>query len=72
MPYDSDANIATADALTLLLHNQHALSAAIEEVTKWLSENGVETVAENAVVAMETLNANAKGITDAITRLRHC
>jgi hypothetical protein len=72
MPHDSDSNIATADALTLLLHNQHALGAAIEEVTKWLSENGVGTVAENAVVAMETLNTNAKAITDAITRLRQC
>ena len=70
LPYDSDSNIATADALTLLLHNQHALGAAIEEVTKWLSENGVETVAENAIVAMETLDMNAKAITDAITRLR--
>ncbi|MGE1089787.1 hypothetical protein [Pseudomonas zeae] len=72
MPQNSDSNIATADALTLLLHNQHALGAAIEEVTNWLSENGVGKVAENAVVAMETLNTNAKAITDAITRLRQC
>jgi len=70
MPYDSDSNIATADALTLLLHNQHALGAAIEEVTKWFSENGVDNVADNAVVAMETLDRNAKAITDAIIRLR--
>lgn len=70
MPNNSDSNIATADALTLLLHNQYALGAAIEEVTKWLSENGVETVAENAVAAMETLDENAKAITDAIKRLR--
>lgn len=70
MPNNSDSNIATADALTLLLHNQHALGAAIEEVTKWLSENGAATVAENAVVAMETLDTNAKAITDAILRLR--
>lgn len=41
MPFNSKANIATADPLTLLLHNQHAISAAIEEVIKWLSENGV-------------------------------
>jgi hypothetical protein len=46
------------------------LSAALEEVTRWLSENGVVTVAENAVVAMETLDTNAKAITDAIMRLR--
>lgn len=70
MPDTSDSKIATADALTLLLHNQHALGAAIEEITKWLSENGVETVAENAVVAMETLDTNAKAIADAITRIR--
>lgn len=68
MPDNSGSNIATADALTLLLHNQHALGAAIEEVTKWLSENGVKTVAHNAVAAMETLDKNAKAITDA--RLR--
>ncbi|MGP6459764.1 hypothetical protein [Pseudomonas parakoreensis] len=70
MPNNSNANIATADALTLLLHNQHALSAAIEEVSRWLSENGVEAVAENALVAMHTLDTNAKAITDAIMRLR--
>jgi hypothetical protein len=66
MPDKSEANIVTADALTLLLHNQHAISATIEEVTKWLSENGVRCVAENAVAAVETLDANDQGITDAI------
>ncbi|PKH83587.1 hypothetical protein CXF97_06930 [Pseudomonas sp. Choline-02u-1] len=70
MPSDSQSNVAAADALTLLLHNQHALAAAIEEVTKWLSDNGVENVADNALVAMETLDANAKALTDAIIRLR--
>jgi uncharacterized protein (UPF0335 family) len=70
MPNNSDSNIATADALTLLLHNQHALGAAIEEVTRWLSENGVETVADNAIVAMKTLDTNAKAIEDAIMCLR--
>jgi hypothetical protein len=63
-------NIATADALTLLLHNQHAICAAIEEVTKWLSENGVGIVAANAIAAMETVDTNAKGVSDAIMRLR--
>lgn len=70
MPDISDAHIATADALTLLLHNHHALAAAIEEVTKWLSENGGGRVAVNAVAALETLDTNARGITDAIIRLR--
>jgi hypothetical protein len=70
MPDNSDSNIATADALTLLLHNQHALAAAIEEVTVWLSANGVESVADNALGAMKTMDSNAKAITDAIMRLR--
>ncbi|XHF32817.1 hypothetical protein OXH62_26335 [Pseudomonas chlororaphis] len=71
MPDNSESNIATADALTLLLHNQHALAAAIEEVTIWLSANGVEIVADNAVVAMETLDKNAEAITNAIMRIRN-
>ncbi|MFL8989553.1 hypothetical protein Q8X48_14675 [Pseudomonas sp. QLc11A] len=70
MPDSSEANIATADALTLLLHNQHAIGAAIEEISKWLSENGVGSGAANAMAAMETLDTNAQGITDAIMRLR--
>lgn len=70
MPDNSEASIATADALTLLLHNQHAICAAIEEMTQWLSENGVGSAAANAIAAMETLDTNAKSITDAIMRLR--
>lgn len=70
MPDSSEANIAAADALTLLLHNQHAICAPIEEVTKWLSESGAENVAANAIGAMETLDKNAQAITDAIMRLR--
>lgn len=67
---NSDCNIAAADALTLLLHNQHALGAAIEEITKWFSENGLENVVVNAAAAMETLDTNAKAVTAAIMRLR--
>lgn len=70
MPHDPDSNIATADAPTLLLYNQHALGAAIEEVTKWLSENGVKDVALNEVMAMETLDKNAQVLTDTIMQLR--
>jgi cytosine/adenosine deaminase-related metal-dependent hydrolase len=70
MPDSSDCKIATADALTLLLHNQHALGAAMEEITKWLLENGVGSVAANAISAMETLDTNAQAITDSIMRIR--
>ena len=71
MPSHSESNIAIVDGLTLLLHNQHALAAAVEEVTKWLSDNGIQRVADNALVAMETLDTNAQAITDAITRIRN-
>ncbi|RZN98103.1 hypothetical protein [Pseudomonas mohnii] len=70
MSDNSEANIAIADALTLLLHNQHALAASMEEVINWLSENGVGIVADNAMTAMATLDVNAQAITDAIMRLR--
>lgn len=70
MSDNSEAKIAAADALTLLLHNQHALAAAIEEVTKWLSDNGVNSIAANVLAAMETLDTNAPAITDAIIKLR--
>lgn len=70
MPENSQANIAAAEALTLILHNQHALGAAIEKITKWLSENGVGSVAANATTAMETLDTNAQAIKDAIMPLR--
>lgn len=70
MPNNSNCKIATADALTLLLHNQHAQCAAIEEITKWLPENGIGSVAANAISAMETLDTNAQAITDSIMRVR--
>lgn len=71
MPNQSDCNIVTADALTLLLHNQHALGAAIEELTHWISGTGADIVADNAVTALETLDRNAQAITEAILRLRN-
>lgn len=67
----SQPNVATADALTLLLQNQHALGAAIEEITHWISGSGANTVADNAVAALETLDKNAQSLTDAILRLRN-
>lgn len=44
-----DANIATADVLTLLLHNQHALAAAIEEVALWAKSTGSPATHNNAI-----------------------
>ncbi|WP_412548360.1 hypothetical protein [Pseudomonas sp. PDM09] len=58
--------------ISLLLHNQHALGAAIEEITHWISGDGADIVADNAVAALGTLDTNAKAITEAIMRLRLC
>lgn len=70
MPDNPDANIATADVLTLLLHNQHAIAAAIEEVALWARVTGSPETHENAVTALETLDANASAITAGILKLR--
>ena len=70
MPNNSDANIATADVLTLLLHNQHALAAAIEEVGLWAKSNGSPVTHNNVATALEALDRNASAITAGILKLR--
>lgn len=70
MPDNNHANIATADVLTLLLHNQHALRAAIEEVTLWARSTGSSVTHDNVIAALETIDMNAQGITDAINQIR--
>lgn len=70
MSYSSDAQIVTADVLTLLLQNQYALAAAIEEVALWARAGGSSEAHEHAVAAMETLDANAFAITAGILKLR--
>ncbi|MBV4480600.1 hypothetical protein [Pseudomonas khavaziana] len=70
MPNNTDAHIATADVLTLLLQNQYALAAAIEEVALWARANGSSEAHENAITALETLDANASAITAGILQLR--
>ena len=70
MSYSSDAQIVTADVLTLLLQNQYALAAAIEEVALWTRAGGSSEAHENAITALETLDANASAITAGILKLR--
>lgn len=66
----SEAHIAAADVLTLLVHNQYALAAAIEEVALWVRANGSNEVHETALTALQTLDANASAITHGIFKLR--
>lgn len=70
MQDNTDAHIVTADVLTLLLQNQYALAAAIEEVALWARANGSIEAHENAITALETLDANASAITAGILQLR--
>ncbi|VVN47575.1 hypothetical protein [Pseudomonas fluorescens] len=70
MPDNTSANIATADALTLLLHNQHGIAAALEELANWATRQGGPHVAENVLGSLEALDKNAQAINDAITQIR--
>lgn len=65
-----DKNAITADALELLLMNQTALRAAIEEVSTWIRQRGSVNIHDNAMVALQALDTNARAITSAIEHLR--
>lgn len=67
---ETEKCIATADVLTLLLHNQHALAAAIEEVALWARASGLSEAHQNAVFALETLDANSSAISAGILKIR--
>lgn len=54
MPDNSESNVATADVLTLLLHNQHALAAAIEEVALWAKVKPMSTPSLQWRLSMRT------------------
>ncbi|MEX5685431.1 hypothetical protein [Pseudomonas silesiensis] len=66
----TDHNEAIASALELLMISQNGIGAAIEELAKWVAERGSTDVADNAVTALEVLDANAEGIACAIRLLR--
>ncbi|WP_407730455.1 hypothetical protein ACJJU9_08490 [Pseudomonas helleri] len=70
MAENTDVHIAIADVLTLPLHNQHALASAIEEEALWAKASGSSETHENAVTALQTLDANASAITIGILKLR--
>ncbi|WP_413791202.1 MULTISPECIES: hypothetical protein [unclassified Pseudomonas] len=59
-----------ADALELLLLNQHAIAAGLEEVALWIEARGASDTHQNVATALEQLDMNAEGITAAIDRLR--
>jgi len=65
-----DKVASTADALELLLMNQTALRAAIEEISTWIRQRGSVDTHDNVMVALQALDTNAGAINSAIERLR--
>lgn len=70
MSHNTTANIATADALTILLKGQHGIAAAIEELSQWVASQGGSGAADNAIAALKGLDLHTKTLTDAIYQLR--
>ena len=66
----TDNNETMADALDLLLLNQHAIAAGLEEVALWIEARGSVDTHQNIVTALNRLDTNAESITAAIERLR--
>ncbi|QDV97116.1 hypothetical protein FFH90_023570 [Pseudomonas sp. ATCC 43928] len=63
-------NETMADALELLLLNQHAIAAGLEEVALWIEARGSADTHQNIVTALNRLDTNAESITAAIEMLR--
>lgn len=66
----NDKAAATADALELLLMNQTALRAAIEELSTWIRQRGSVNIHQNTMTALQALDINSQAIALAIERLR--
>lgn len=65
-----DKTDLVADTLELLLMNQTALRAALEEVSLWVGQRGSTQVHDSVLVALHTLDQHAEAITSGIERLR--
>jgi hypothetical protein len=65
-----DDKALTADTLELLLLNQQALRAGLEELSLWISQRGSTNVHENMLSILHTLDTNAEAITSGIEALR--
>lgn len=66
---DEKATI-TADTLELLLMNQTAIRAALEELSLWVSQRGSTHIHDNVMLALTTLDMHSEAIYIGIERLR--
>ena len=67
---DEKAAAITADTLELLLLNQTAIRAALEELSLWVSQRGSTHIHDNVMAALMTLDTHAEAILIGIERLR--
>lgn len=65
-----DKSAITAETLELLLLNQTAIRAALEELSLWVSQRGSIQTHENVMVALTTLDTHSDAILRGIERLR--
>lgn len=65
-----DRTAITADTLELLLLNQQALRAGLEELSLWISQRGSTNVHDNMLSILTTLDTNAEAIVSGIESLR--
>lgn len=65
-----DHPLTTANTLELLLLNQVAIRAALEELSLWVSHRGSSATHDNVMTALATLDLNAEAISSGIQRLR--
>lgn len=65
-----DKRLVNADTLELLLLNQHALRAGLEELSLWVMPRGSTSVHDNILSTLSTLDKNAEAIASGIESLR--
>jgi hypothetical protein len=65
-----DQAAVTADTLELLVLNQQALRAGIEELSLWIRQRGSTDASDNVLTILETLDTNAGAIAQGIEALR--
>lgn len=67
---DEDKSAVAADTLELLMMNQTAIRAALEELSLWVSRRGSTQVHDNVMTILQALDQNAEVITWGIESLR--
>lgn len=66
-----DKATTAADAIELIFLNQHAIRAAMEELSLWVSQRGSTTTHDNVLAALQTIDVNSESISKSIEALRN-